>query len=134
MSRDEIQPSLFEGAAVRAERERRESITRKEDLSMDNNALTEYIASRQAMAARAKAEWTAQQAENRRLMEHHLTIAKELLIDMGKPVSRIDITEGGSNIMVHMQTSVIRIWIGDIDSEQNRRIAVTRVMSAVAGC
>ena len=127
---------LFLGGAVNAEQKRRYKGHAAQP-TLEHNALTHLLSernrAREERAAIEKAAWLNQQAENRRIMERHMSIAHELLLDMGKPVTTIYINEIGSRVTVHMPTQTVSIWIGDIDSELQRRLATIKIISAVAG-
>lgn len=123
--------TLFDGAAVRSEHRRTQP--RNPNLTLSENLLVEHLKQQQEANARAKAEWVKQQAENRRLMQHHLAIVGELLADMGKPADSIELNDAATCVYINRAGSSIRVYVGSICTEQERRLAISKVLSAATG-
>lgn len=134
----ENQLSLFEGAARFAQDKRTVQAAKAtaDRPTLENNALVSYMQEKQEAAKREKEEWLKQRAEDRQAFDHHLSILRDLISDMGRE-TEITVSESYTTVFVKTQHSVIRLGIEGIDTARLRAEAVCKVFNAAVrtlGC
>ncbi|MBR0081562.1 MAG: hypothetical protein IJP98_02345 [Clostridia bacterium] len=133
---------LFLGAAVRAQRKKREEAA--QGSLLDTNEFAKVVETqRQVRAEEAEEQERVREAyrqaqrdreaANMAEMECFLEEAKLMLNRIGRPVNGFFINQGGEIIVVHRPQETVRVYVGNIDDRQMRWIAVRKVIEAVIG-